>query len=209
MDENSKIRLREAIRLISYMPFVLRDIPFFYFKIGYYDTSWRMRGLPLIQRHRSARISIGRKFTACSSAKYNSVGVFQRVTIKALAKDSVIKIGDEVGVSGATISGRNVSIGNRVLIGSGALITDSDAHAIPPNLRSNPKYIRSSPIVIEDDVFIGARAIVLKGVTIGKGAVIGAGSVVMKDVPEMTIVAGNPAKVVGDVRDPKYLVLHF
>ena len=53
------------------------------------------------------------------------------------------------------------------------------------------------PVFIEDDVFIGARAMVLKGVRIGKGAVVGAGAVVTKDVPPNAIVAGNPARVVG------------
>lgn len=54
----------------------------------------------------------------------------------------------------------------------------------------------SAPIVIGDNVFIGARAIILKGVTIGEGAIVGAGSVVTKDVAEYSIVAGNPAKVI-------------
>jgi acetyltransferase-like isoleucine patch superfamily enzyme len=58
----------------------------------------------------------------------------------------------------------------------------------------------SRPIVIEDDVFIGARAIILKGVTIGKGCVVGAGAVVAKSVPPYSVVVGNPAKVVGDSR---------
>lgn len=61
-----------------------------------------------------------------------------------------------------------------------------------------------APVTIGDKVFIGARAIILRGVTIGNGAVIGAGAVVAKDVPPMAIVAGNPAKVIGNVLDEKF-----
>ena len=65
----------------------------------------------------------------------------------------------------------------------------------------------AAPILIEDDAFIGARSIILKGVTIGKGSIIGAGAVVTRNVPEYSIVAGNPAKVIGDVRNEKYITL--
>ena len=58
------------------------------------------------------------------------------------------------------------------------------------------RNVNSRPIVIKDDVWIGMNVIILKGVTIGEGAIVGAGSVVTKDVPAWTVVAGNPAKVV-------------
>ena len=85
------------------------------------------------------------------------------------------------------------------------VITDSDHHPVHPPA-STPRRFASFPaptaahaVVIEDDVFIGARSIVLKGVRIGAGAVVGAGSVVSRDVPAGSIVAGNPAVVVGSV----------
>jgi len=83
-----------------------------------------------------------------------------------------------------------------VLIGSGCLITDSDAHPIDPDERRLGRGGLSKPIVIEDDVFIGARASILKGVSIGKGAVGGAGTVVTHDVAPRSRVAGNPMKVI-------------
>ena len=84
--------------------------------------------------------------------------------------------------------------------GAGCLITDSDSHPLHPSdrRRDHAKTV-TKPIVIEDDVFVGARAIVLKGVRLGQGCVVGAGSVVTKDVPAMAIAAGNPAKVVAQV----------
>ncbi len=93
-----------------------------------------------------------------------------------------------------------ISIGNEVLIGSGALIIDNDAHPINPTFRRDNSKTLVSPIIIEDNVFIGARSIILKGVKIGKCAVIGAGAIVTRAVPEYAIVAGNPAVVIGDVR---------
>jgi acetyltransferase-like isoleucine patch superfamily enzyme len=100
-------------------------------------------------------------------------------------------------MSGCSITTINrIVIGNRVLIGSGALILDNDAHALLPTDRQNKKYPENAPVIIGDDVFIGSRAIVLKGVNVGNGAVIGAGAVVVKDVPPNSIVGGNPAAVI-------------
>ena len=98
----------------------------------------------------------------------------------------------------------SIRIGNNVLIGSGALITDNDAHGIHPEHRNNVRHILIAPIEIKDNVFIGARSIILKGVVIGEGAIVGAGAVVTRNVPDFAIVAGNPAKIIGDVRDEKF-----
>lgn len=157
----------------------------------------RLLGIPLIQQSRRGAITIGSEFKAVSLARHNSIGVIQRVVIKALGPEGRVSIGNNVGISGATVSARkSVSIGDNVLIGSGALISDNDAHPLNPQHRDDPSCTLSGAVCIEDDVFIGARSIILKGVTLGRGAVIGAGSVVSKNVPEMTIVAGNPARVV-------------
>lgn len=147
-----------------------------------------------------ASLTIGKNWTACSNPRYNSLGVFQKVTIKAVLPSATIVIGDDVGMSGVSISCfRRISIGDRTLLGSGVVITDNDAHGIHPALRNKLEHIAIKPVMVGDDVFIGARSIVLKGVKIGNGAVVGAGSVVTKDVPAMTIVAGNPAKVIGKI----------
>jgi len=82
------------------------------------------------------------------------------------------------------------------LLGSGVLITDNDAHPIEPEDRNDASKTLIAPVVIEDLVFVGARAIILKGVRIGYGSVVAAGSVVSRDVPARTVVAGNPAREV-------------
>jgi len=202
-----KSTYKRIIRLLFYSWRYPRDITYAYLKLGYWHPSWKFYGLPLIQKHRSAIIAIGRELTACSNPRYNSLGVFQKVTIKALNPKAELIIGNNLGISGASIScNHRISIGNDVLIGSGAIITDSDAHPVNPLERHNPTQILKASVVIEDKVFIGARAIILKGVTIGYGALIGAGSVVTKDIPPMSIAAGNPAKIVGDVRDDKFSI---
>jgi len=66
--------------------------------------------------------------------------------------------------------------------------------------RLRPQDAKIAPVVIEDDVFIGMNCLVLKGVTLGRGCVVGAGSVVTRDVPPGMVAAGNPAKVIGEVR---------
>ncbi|MPL68883.1 2,3,4,5-tetrahydropyridine-2,6-dicarboxylate N-acetyltransferase [bioreactor metagenome] len=101
-------------------------------------------------------------------------------------------------------SARQIKIGNRVLIAHNVNIHDSNDHPLDKNERHNhyleiitsghPKIIdtlREAPIVIEDDVWIGFNAIILKGVRIGVGAIIGAGAIVKKDVAPYTVVVGN------------------
>ena len=159
--------------------------------------TWKFNGLPYIQRRSDALVSIGEHFIANSAFASNSLGCFQRCVIRA-GVGATIRIGHHVGISGTTISAANaISIGNHVMIGSGALITDTDSHPLDPIERRHGGGGVSKPIIIGDDVFIGARAIILKGVRLGCGCIVGAGAVVTKDVMERTIVAGNPARVVG------------
>jgi acetyltransferase-like isoleucine patch superfamily enzyme len=117
--------------------------------------------------------------------------------IKTTAPSARIIIGNDVGISGCTISARVlISIGNRVMLGSGCLLTDNDAHPVHPEDRADFHKTAAKPIIIDEDVFIGARAIILKGVHLKKGCVVGAGSVVTINAPEYSILTGNPAKII-------------
>lgn len=179
--------------------------------LGTFHT-WNIVGLPKIRRQglisrlifhkKSGEIIIGKSFCCRNKLSSNSVGVFQRCFFNLSVSGSRIVLGDNVGISGSTISAREeIIIGDNVLIGSGCLITDSDSHPIHWIDRENNNVgaVKSSPIKIGDNVFIGARTIVLKGVTIGSGSVIGAGSVVTRDVPERVIAAGNPCEVIRSI----------
>lgn len=165
-----------------------------------YDSSWIIHGKLILSRpnlfHDRGEIRIGKNFHAQAKISYNTYGIIQPNLLK-LTPYAKIFIGNNVGISGSVISAtKQISIGNNVLIGSGCIICDSDAHPIHPHERNNNNLTKSSPIEIEDDVFIGARCIILKGVRIGYGSVIGAGSVVTKNIPPMSIYAGNPAVLI-------------
>lgn len=192
----SKARLRR----LMYAPFKLRDSAYAWYHGFRSIEGWRLDGLPCVHMRDSRSIEIGKQFSAVSRWQKNSIGVNQPVILKTLRPGARIRIGDHVGLSGCTISAnQSVTIGNDVLIGSGALITDCDAHPLSYAARQRDETPAMAPVVIEDGVFIGARSIILKGVTIGRGSVIGAGSVVCRDIPEGVIAAGNPAKVLKEL----------
>ena len=105
-----------------------------------------------------------------------------------------IEVGDRTFINyGVSISAHElVSIGRECSIGQYTIINDNDYHDIEDHYRLPP----SRPVVLEDRVWLGARVIVLKGVRIGHDSVIGAGSVVTRDIPPRCIAAGMPARVV-------------
>lgn len=148
----------------------------------------------------SGRLSLGKKwwgqatlpssFTVFDGARVVVSGnfVFHRGTDVRVA--GVLSLGSGYAVDGVHIDCHHaVTIGHGVAIAKDAVIMDTDHHAISGRAMT-------APVTIGDHVWIGARAIVLKGVTIGDGAIVAAGAVVTRDVPAATIVAGNPARPV-------------
>ena len=109
-----------------------------------------------------------------------------------------LQIGDHSGVGVNALISASVTIGNDVMMGPECMIFTSN-HGMDdltePMWRQ--EFSKPRPVVIEDDVWIGARVIILPGVRVGKGSVIGAGSVVTKDVEPYSIVGGNPARKIG------------
>ena len=158
-------------------------------------------GIPIVRKNTGSKISIGKNFEVRNSSIFNIAGISHPVCLATISSKALIKIADNVGISGGSIVAmEEINIGNGVLIGANCLIIDNDFHPInSPDRRFSQKNISSAPINIEDNVFIGANSIILKGVTIAKNSVIGAGSVVTKDVSENSIVAGNPAKEIGKI----------
>ncbi|MGJ8638308.1 MAG: acyltransferase [Opitutaceae bacterium] len=155
-------------------------------------------GMPIITVRQGALLEIGKNFSANSSDISNPVGLPHPVVICVDGLNVKLNIGDNVGISGASINCRvSITIGNSVMIGGGVGIWDNDFHSLDADIRrkSPTDAISARPIIIGDDVFIGARAMILKGVTIGDGAIIGAGAVVTRDVPAGKIAAGNPARI--------------
>jgi acetyltransferase-like isoleucine patch superfamily enzyme len=160
----------------------------------------RFAGLPMVQLAPGARIVLGRNVVINSRRDSNPGGVSHPTVLAALEPHSSIVIGDDTGISAASVvARRGITIGRRVLIGIGACVWDSDFHPLDHEHRRlhATHDAACAPVRIDDEVFVGGRSLILKGVTIGAGAVVGAGSVVRADVGAGAIVAGNPARVVG------------
>ena len=157
---------------------------------------------PDIIRWYNGRIVIEEGVTLQSDARLNPSGIVHPCRLVIMGGGAEIRIGAGSGLSGVTIcSMKRVVIGKHVGIGANVAIYDNDMHALNPYLRAfnNDANIKSGEVVIDDYAWIGANAIILKGVHIGKGAVVGAGSVVTTDVPDYTVYAGNPARLVKEI----------
>jgi acetyltransferase-like isoleucine patch superfamily enzyme len=149
-----------------------------------------IHGFPRIVRKPGAAIRIGPGVTINASCWSNAHNDGRRTVLFA-GPSALIDLRENCGLSSSRIIAyEKILIGESSLIGAGSLICDSDMHEIPLG-SENP--VRVSPISIGCKVFLGANTTVLKGVTIGDGAVIGASSVVTGEIPPGTIAAGNPA----------------
>lgn len=127
----------------------------------------------------------------------------------------VVRIGSRTFIGCSTIiCATQIDIGDDVLISFGVTIVDHDSHSILFEERKNDVLmwmdgrkdwtnVKSTQVVVRDKVWIGMHAIILEGVTIGEGAVVGAGSVVTRDVAPFTLVAGNPAKFIRAITPPE------
>lgn len=153
-------------------------------------------GLPVIYRNFGSDIQIGDHCVFRSDKTSNLVGVNRRCIISTTRETAVVKIGDNSRFSGTVIrSAERVEIGRGVLCGANVLILDFDGHGVDPAARHHNPRVVSKPVVIEDNVWLGINTVVLKGVRIGRNAVVGANSLVVKDIPPDTVAGGNPCKV--------------
>ena len=164
--------------------------------------SFHTNGIPYVMVARGGTFSIGKNFAMNNGIKGNPIGCYERCTF-FVDRGAVLTIGDNVGMSqAALICHKSITIGNNVKIGGGVCIYDTDFHSLDPVIRRSSEDLKNraeEPVVIGNDVFIGAKSIILKGVTIGENSVIGAGSVVTKSVPANQIWAGNPARFIRNI----------
>jgi acetyltransferase-like isoleucine patch superfamily enzyme len=180
--------------------FQKRYIPYYLKHIGVnLKSNVVFYGMPIVSMYGNSEILIDDNVVLCSESENTALGVQHPVVLRTLHEKARITIGNNSGLSGTTICcAISVDIGSDVLIGANVTIADTDFHPVNPiNRRNNSDFdsINSNPIIIEDNVFIGCNSIILKGVTIGKNSIIGAGSVVTKSIPQDVIAAGNPVKI--------------
>ena len=131
----------------------------------------------------NAIIEVGDRTVFYPNVKLSCVGDREKTAKLKIGKKCTI--GDRTEIH----CGDSITIGDEVLISWDCNILDRDYHSVDGETE------KTNPVIVGDCVWIGCRSIILKGVTIGEGAVVAAGSIVTENVPEFTLVAGNPAKI--------------
>jgi len=196
---------RTVYRIVKHFFYKLEQICSFcrtsllFFFLGVKHENFSTHGTP-IARIKNGSIKIGKNFTMNNGLHANTIG-FSTPCI-FLAENANLTLGDNIGMSQTALiaSGADITIGNNVLMGGGIKIYSTDFHSLDFMHRrvfdTDKKNKKTSPIHIGNDVFIGAGAIILKGVTIGDRSIVGAGSIVTKSIPSDEIWAGNPAKFI-------------
>jgi acetyltransferase-like isoleucine patch superfamily enzyme len=160
-------------------------------------------GRPLVTLAPRSRIVLGDRVVLCSDSRRTALGVTRPVVLRTLCENAELSIGRDVGLSGTVIcAATRVTIGDNCLIGANVTIADTDFHPLAAEGRRYSADVGlSAPVVLAGNNFIGANSTILRGVTIGLDAIVGAGSVVTRSIPPGAIAAGNPARVVGQVPD--------
>ncbi len=186
--------IAHVLKLLSIlsMPFVARRFDAFTVGTRTDILPWRIRG------GRRCRLSIGKDCIVSGNVVFEKEHAFFSVGNGCFIGKTLISVAE------------GVEIGDDVMISWGVTITDHNSHSLKCSERQRDvrgwrvrskdwSGVKIKKVAIHDKVWIGFNAILLKGVTIGEGAIVGAGSVVSKDVPPFTIVAGNPARVIREV----------
>lgn len=151
----------------------------------------KFNGNTKFQNNPGGKIIVGNNCTFLSKSTSNLIGINRPCIIATLKPCAIVEIGNNCGFSGTVIGGfKYIRLGNNVRCGANTLITDSDWHL------DDPRAGIPKEVIIEDNVWLGEGAKILKGVKIGENSIVGAGSIVTKDIPSNVIAAGNPCKVI-------------
>ena len=165
-----------------------------YYKVQY-GNDFTCIGRLIVQGHGDYKF--GNHVTIYSKETVNPIGGNR--TVFQTLDGGKIRVGSYVGMSHAILSSRSeIRIEDYVLIGAYAKIFDHDFHSLcyEQRIKEEDLHVSSKPVCIKEGAFIGAHAMILKGVTVGKHSIVGAGAVVTRDIPDYEIWAGNPAKFI-------------
>jgi acetyltransferase-like isoleucine patch superfamily enzyme len=158
----------------------------------------KIRSFPICRKHPLATIRIGSNVGINNKITENPSGIVNRTVLVADGTGALLEIGNNVGISGAILyCCERIVIEDYVNIGAGARIYDTDFHSTNwLERRRNLRSKETKPVRICHDAWIGANAIILKGVTVGERSIVAAGAIVTSDVPPDCMVGGVPAKVI-------------
>lgn len=159
-------------------------------------SKYTFNGKIILNFEIGANIKFGDNFILSSGPFYSVDPAY--MSSLHVKTNAYLKIGNNSGITGTTIHvHERIEIGNNVNIGAGCLIFDTNFHSVDYRIRIDRSidlsFVETKPIIIKDNVFIGARSIITKGVTIGQNSIVGAGSVVVKSIPDNEVWGGNPA----------------
>lgn len=171
------------------------------FNRAIYGSNIRLNGIPLFKLY--GKTSFGSNLIFNSSTIYNMAGIDRRCSIY-VGNNAQLEIGENSGFSGVAIYvEKGLVIGKNCLFGANTSIWDTDFHPISFIERRDVHSMEtlSEAILIGDDVFVGGHCIILKGIKIGNRSIIGAGSIVNKNIPDDEIWAGNPIKFIRKLND--------
>lgn len=166
---------------------------------------WRFYGVPVVQKHRGSSMTFGPGLQLRSSLRSNPLGPNHPVILCTWQAGARLQVGSNFGMTGGVLcAAERIIIGDNVAVGANTIITDTDFHPVGLSDRlADPEAGATAPITIGDFVFIGMNCLILKGVSLGTGCVIGAGSVVTRPVPAYAVAAGNPARVLHRLPEPR------
>lgn len=163
---------------------------------------WFIRMLAPLYQHRG-RHSVIQHSARMDTPPYRkfSLGDYSVIESFACVNNAVgdVMIGDHTRVGLHNIIIGPVTIGNHVNLAQGIIVTALNHNFEDTNKRIDEQGISTNPVTIEDDIWIGANAVILPGVTIGHHSVVAAGAVVTKNVPPHSLVAGVPAKIIKQI----------
>lgn len=190
--------IRKGVQIIK-SPFYtfLAKLQFYLNDVGF-ERGLKVNGVMKVYITRRGKLAIGENLSVNSGTNFNVIGRQQKTIFWV---EGNLSIGCNVGMSAtAIICHHQISIGDNVTIGGNTVIYDSDFHSLDSVIRKDKsKDLHSAikkPVILKNNVFIGAHTTILKGVIIGENTIIGACSVVTKDIPDNEIWAGNPAKFI-------------
>ncbi len=155
----------------------------------------RFDGKCYFKKYPKSKITIGNNCEFLSRSAANLIGINRPCIITTNTEEAVLEIGNNCGFSGTVVGAfKKIKIGNNVRCGANTVITDSDWHP------DDPRVSDAKPVIIGNNVWLGINVVVLKGVEIGENTVIGANSLVTKNIPANVIAAGNPCKEIAKLQ---------